>query len=77
MYCQGYNVSYTGFPPYLENFENLEFCHLLFHAWNLLKEGGKHESLNQNLEEKKLEFWKFDVSILTFQDVFAQKIIYI
>ncbi len=24
-----------GFPPYLENLENLEFCHFLFQAWKM------------------------------------------
>ncbi len=25
----------TGFPPYLENLENLEFCYFLFQAWKM------------------------------------------
>ncbi len=25
----------SGFPPYLENHENLEFCYLLFQAWKM------------------------------------------
>ncbi len=29
--------SLTGFPPYLENLENVEFCHLLFQVWKMLE----------------------------------------
>ncbi len=25
----------SGFPPYLENLENMEFSHLLFQAWKM------------------------------------------
>ncbi len=42
----------TGFPSYMENWENLKFCHLLFQAWNLLKKwggGGGGEFLPKNL----------------------------
>ncbi len=46
----------TGFPPYLENLEHLEFCHLIFQAWNLLKEWEKLRILTQNLGKKTLNF---------------------
>ncbi len=38
----------TGFPPYLENLENLDFCNLFFQAWNMPRMWSK--------SEKKLEF---------------------
>ncbi len=30
-----YQLSYTGFLLYLENLDNLEFCHLHFQAWKI------------------------------------------
>ncbi len=52
---------------------NLEFCHLCFQAWNLLKKWGKDGNLTQNLGEKKLEIYKFSLSIFTFQNVICKK----
>ncbi len=45
---------YTRFPHYLENFENLEFCNLLFHAWKMPGIGSK---CGENLEFL-LKTWK-------------------
>ncbi len=28
-------LTYAEFPPYLENLENVEFCHFLFQAWKM------------------------------------------
>ncbi len=52
--------------------KNLEFCDLLFHAWNLLKNSEKPGILTQNLE-KKLVLCKFCFSRFTFQDVIFKK----
>ncbi len=35
LHIQNGQKSKTGFPPYLENLENLEFCHLIFQAWKM------------------------------------------
>ncbi len=60
----------SGFPPYLENLENLEFCHFLFQAWKM---PGICSKSSKNLEFelktwKKIEICKFYVSSFTFQD---------
>ncbi len=37
----------TEFPPFLENLENLEFCHFLYQAWKM---AGICSNSGKNLE---------------------------
>ncbi len=47
-------LSLAGFPPYLENLENLEFCHFLFQAWKMpgiCSKSGKNLEFNSKPEK--------------------------
>ncbi len=67
---------FTGFPLYLENIENLEFCYLLFQAWKMHKICSKiGEKLEFKLQtwKKPFKISKFSVLWFTFQDVIDKK----
>ncbi len=70
-----WSITSSGFPPYLENLKNWEFCHLLFQAWKMpgiCSKSGENPKCYLKTR-KKLLICKFDVSIFTFSRCHLQK----